>query len=146
MSARDLRHHRARRQRLFNDPHLLVARPATAALNSAQNFNPHQPTLRLALKPHASPQAVTMQGGPRRRHTNDDPVAVDNQRHVRKVLESAGPVVCAWGAHGGHLGQDETMLGWLGPSHLYAVKITAAGHPAHPLYLPRHIKLKTLAR
>src|SRR6202022_899768 len=51
---RDLRPPRAGRQRLLDDPHLIVARPATATLNPAQNLYPHQPTLRLALKPHAS--------------------------------------------------------------------------------------------
>src|SRR4029077_8686604 len=45
---RDLRHHRAGRQRLLDDPHLVVARPATATLNPSQNLYPHQPTLRLA--------------------------------------------------------------------------------------------------
>src|SRR5260370_4073088 len=45
--SRDLRHHRAGRQRLLDDPHLIVARPATATLNPAQNLYPHQPTLRL---------------------------------------------------------------------------------------------------
>src|SRR6202040_439821 len=54
---RDLRHHRAGRQRLLDDPHLVVARPATATLNPTQNLYPHQPTLRLALKPHASSEA-----------------------------------------------------------------------------------------
>src|SRR6266481_2870386 len=54
--SRDLRHHRAGCQRLLDDPHLVVARPATATLNPAQNFYPHQPTLRLALKPYASSQ------------------------------------------------------------------------------------------
>jgi hypothetical protein len=38
----------------YYDPHLIVARPATAPLNPAQNLYSHQPTLRLALKPHAS--------------------------------------------------------------------------------------------
>ena len=50
VSPRDLRHHRAGRQRLFDDPHLIVARPAAATLNPAQNLYPHLPTLRLALK------------------------------------------------------------------------------------------------
>jgi hypothetical protein len=53
--SRDLRHHCPGRQRL-DDPHLVVARPATPTLNPAQNFCPHQPTLGLALKPHGSSQ------------------------------------------------------------------------------------------
>jgi transposase len=72
---RDLRHHRARRQRFFDDPHLIVARPATTTLNTAQNLYPHLPTLRLALKldPRRIPR--TEQGGLRRRNT--DPHAGD---------------------------------------------------------------------
>ncbi len=54
---RDLRHHRAGRQRLLDDPHLIVARPATATHNPIQNLYPHLPTLRLTLKPHASSEA-----------------------------------------------------------------------------------------
>jgi hypothetical protein len=54
---RDLRHHRAGRKGLFDHPHLIVARPATATFNPAQNLYPHLPTLRLALKPHAASEA-----------------------------------------------------------------------------------------
>src|SRR5215211_4691115 len=71
---RDFRHHRAAHQRLPDDPHLIVARPATATLNPAQNLYPHQPTIRLALKPDARRKPVTEQGGllqrDTRRHTN----------------------------------------------------------------------------
>src|ERR1700722_10549528 len=66
---RDLGHHRARRQRLLDDPHLVVARPATTTLNPAQNLYPHQPTLRLALKPMLRRNPVTEQGGLPRRDT-----------------------------------------------------------------------------
>jgi hypothetical protein len=66
---RDLRHNRARRQRLLNDPHLIVARPATATLNPAQNFYPHLPTLRLALKLDPRRIPGNEQGGPPRRNT-----------------------------------------------------------------------------
>src|ERR1700692_550050 len=51
---RDLRHHRAGRQRLLDDTHLIVERQATATLTPATNIYTHQPTLRLALKAHAS--------------------------------------------------------------------------------------------
>jgi hypothetical protein len=47
-------------------------------------------------------------------------------------------VICAWGAHGGYLDQDETMLGWLEEAGVepMALKILPRGLPAHPLYLP----------
>lgn len=68
---------------------------------------------------------------------DDDPVGVDNQRHVASACRDAGLIVCAWGAHGKHLGQDETMLGWLSDEDapIVALGLTKDGHPRHPLYL-----------
>ena len=70
-----------------------------------------------------------------------DPVGYENQRHVVSVLEDAGMIVCAWGAHGGHIGQDETMLGWIDAENVrdapvVALGLTKDGFPRHPLYLP----------
>lgn len=53
----------------------------------------------------------------------------------------AGRIVCAWGAHGGHIGQDETLLGWLGERRRHALALTKEGHPRHPLYLPADSRL-----
>lgn len=71
----------------------------------------------------------------------DEPWGIDNERQIARALDLAGMVVCAWGAHGGHLGQDETVLGWL-DSHnhrdapVMALGLTNEGFPRHPLYLP----------
>lgn len=69
---------------------------------------------------------------------DDDPVGWENQTHVSRALTESplGRLVCAWGAHGGHLQQDETMLGWLGDVPRVALGLTAEGHPRHPLYVP----------
>lgn len=75
-------------------------------------------------------------------HHTDDPVGIDNQRHFDRALENNGVIICAWGAHGAHLGQDETALGWLGCHKRHALKITADGHPGHPLYLPANSELR----
>jgi hypothetical protein len=80
---------------------------------------------------------------------NDDPVGTDNERHVDLTLNRAGLVICGWGVHGGHIGQDETMLGWLQDRidllprqvAIMALGITKAGHPRHPLYLPSNAPL-----
>lgn len=66
---------------------------------------------------------------------DDDPAGVDNQRHVEMAAARAGLIVCAWGAHGPHIGQDETMLGWLYGRPCFALGFTADGQPRHPLYL-----------
>jgi hypothetical protein len=76
---------------------------------------------------------------------DDDPVGVDNQRHVGRVLFDEYPrgvIICAWGVHGAHLGQDETMLGWLGDLPRHALALTKDGHPRHPLYVPYSAKLQ----
>lgn len=67
---------------------------------------------------------------------DDDPGGIDNRYHVRSVLWDAGLLICAWGCHGTHLGQDETFLGWL-PDHIKPMRLglTKDGHPRHPLYL-----------
>lgn len=71
---------------------------------------------------------------------DDDPVGVENERQIAKAIEDAGLIICAWGVHGQHLGQDETALGWI-DSHnergaaVVALGLTKDGHPKHPLYL-----------
>lgn len=74
-----------------------------------------------------------------------DPVGPENHAHVHRAIERAGIIVCAWGAYGGHIGQDETMLGWIeehaGKPH--ALRVTKGGFPAHPLYLPGALKPKS---
>jgi len=66
---------------------------------------------------------------------SDDPVGDRNQHWVERLAYEAGLIICAWGAHGGHLGQDETLLGWLGDRPRHALGFTASGRPKHPLYL-----------
>lgn len=66
----------------------------------------------------------------------DDPVGAENQHHVDKVVVDSSLIVCAWGAHGPHIDQDETMLGWLDGRETFALGVTAKGHPRHPLYVP----------
>lgn len=69
-----------------------------------------------------------------------DPVGHENERHVFRVLDKAGLIICAWGAHGGHIDQDETMMGWIdalnyNDAPVMALGVTKGGFPRHPLYL-----------
>lgn len=67
-----------------------------------------------------------------------DPVGEHNLRAFNRVLSDShkvGLVVCAWGTHGSHLGQDETALGWIGEQERFALGLTKDGHPRHPLYV-----------
>lgn len=74
----------------------------------------------------------------------DDPVGPQNSSVIRHLIEGrkeffgggVDKIICAWGAHGTHLGQDETVLGWLSNAPRFALKLSKDGHPGHPLYLP----------
>lgn len=69
---------------------------------------------------------------------DDDPVGAENQRHIEDATVRSKRIVCAWGAHGGHLDQDETVLGWLVQhqgSDCVALGLTKDGKPRHPLYM-----------
>lgn len=74
----------------------------------------------------------------------DDPVGVGNQAAFETVLfpsRLVGLVVCAWGAHGSHLGQDETALGWMDGCDRFCLGTTRDGHPKHPVRLPNDAAL-----
>lgn len=67
----------------------------------------------------------------------DDPVGWKNQEYVMRAVREADVIVCAWGAHGGYLGQNETVLGWIETEKTFSIgPLTKNGHPPHPLYLP----------
>lgn len=73
----------------------------------------------------------------------DDPVGINNSDYVSKYSDEKGIIVCAWGAHGKHLGQDETLRGWLPPHRpLYCLGRTKHGLPRHPLMVPYYTELE----
>lgn len=70
-----------------------------------------------------------------------DPAGPDNMdwilRAANDARESGGPIVAAWGAHGGHMNQDMRVLSaLLQDGHkIMCFGVTRGGHPKHPLYL-----------
>jgi hypothetical protein len=80
-----------------------------------------------------------------------DPVGPENHTHVVDAADSvarqneafgpehAGPIICAWGVGGSYLDQGQTVRGWLEREGLLPLHlgVTKAGHPKHPLYLPK---------
>lgn len=72
-----------------------------------------------------------------------DPIGPRNQEVIDSVTDHAGIIICAWGAHGGYMGQDETVLGWLRDKERFALGLTKEGYPRHPLYLPTTSEPKT---
>jgi len=66
-----------------------------------------------------------------------DPRGPDNMLYVRRAC-STGEVVCAWGNRGAFEHTGARMIEWLRDEGVkpLALRMTKAGHPAHPLYLP----------
>ncbi|MER5170680.1 DUF1643 domain-containing protein [Thioclava sp. GXIMD2076] len=70
-----------------------------------------------------------------------DPVGPENDRAILESLDwVSGPedrVICAWGAHGAHLGRGAVVEALLRGADrpLYHLGLTQAGAPKHPLYI-----------
>lgn len=75
---------------------------------------------------------------PDRLEVESDPVGPDNKYWVDYALQDAkGPVIAAWGANGGFMEQDLTMMGWLDALGIEpeCFEVLKNGHPKHPLYV-----------
>jgi hypothetical protein len=66
-----------------------------------------------------------------------DPVGPGNDAAILGSLPWADRVICAWGAHGAHLGRGAAMEAALrgAGAELWHLGLTAAGAPKHPLYI-----------
>lgn len=80
----------------------------------------------------------------------NDPVGEKNKDYVMAAADETidplggpGVIVCAWGQHGNHIDQGETVVGWLeGEDYeMYCLGTTKDGSPKHPLYLRSDSKL-----
>lgn len=87
---------------------------------------------------------------PRALYRHDDPVGPDNGEVIGGYLTRItradpptpaiyGPVVAAWGHHGTHLNRAQQVARMVAERgiQLHALAVTKAGHPGHPLYLPK---------
>lgn len=82
----------------------------------------------------------------------DDPIGPENHHYVMAAadhvvrqnlgFEPDGKVICAWGTHGAHMQQGETVRGWLEADSIspMCLRATQQGHPSHPLYLPKNLR------
>jgi hypothetical protein len=65
----------------------------------------------------------------------------DNDLWLARTAQEADLVVAAWGAHPAAIWRGPKVLDFLadiGPVHI--IRLTASGHPEHPLYLPSDLK------
>ena len=77
-----------------------------------------------------------------------DPVGRGNNAAIVRAAKEAAIVVCAWGSHGEHRGRGAEVLHLLGQNRIEpnALRVTAGGHPSHPLYLPASLNPVPLIR
>jgi hypothetical protein len=84
---------------------------------------------------------------PREMKRAADPIGPDNLEWFARALSTGTSthylvthhlVICAWGVHGAHRGQDRAILRWLDAQGIapFALGTTRHGHPRHPLYAP----------
>jgi hypothetical protein len=74
---------------------------------------------------------------PRELYAIADPVGPDNDSAILEACRGAGPVICAWGAHGDHRDRGKVVLDMLHRADVatHHLGLTADGHPRHPLYI-----------
>jgi hypothetical protein len=68
----------------------------------------------------------------------DDPIGPGNNAAILDAARSADLVIAAWGTHGTLLGRGDHVRAMLTDAgiDLYVLRLTKAGHPGHPLYVP----------
>jgi hypothetical protein len=70
-------------------------------------------------------------------------VGPENDRWIREAAMASASTVCAWGAHGSLYGrsrQVRRMLDGIPLASVFSLRLTAAGEPCHPLYLPADLR------
>lgn len=75
---------------------------------------------------------------PKVMRAHPDPVGEENDQSILTHACKADIVICAWGRHGEFMERGQAVKRLLTQAgiRLHALKLTAAGEPSHPLYLP----------
>lgn len=75
---------------------------------------------------------------PKKLYEEPDPVGPENNNAIVAAAHAADLVIAAWGVHGEHQQRGEQVRRLLNDAgiEVHYLKLTRAGHPGHPLYLP----------
>ena len=76
--------------------------------------------------------------------THTAPIGPENDVHLAELADAHDYVLCAWGAHGSHLGRHRHVLELFrarGCQPL-CLRVTKGGAPEHPLYLPASLRMQ----
>lgn len=77
---------------------------------------------------------------PKALYNHEDPVGPLNDDYIENYAHRSGLIVCAWGAHGKHMGRGARVLEKLRLYKPTYLKLTKTGIPMHPLYLKKDLK------
>lgn len=71
-----------------------------------------------------------------------DPVGPENDKWLISCSNEAALVVAAWGNNGAYLGRSRQVVEMMAEAgvQLMCLRITKAGEPEHPLYLPGKLR------
>ncbi|OCP36768.1 DUF1643 domain-containing protein [Ensifer sp. LC163] len=72
---------------------------------------------------------------PKALYSHPSPIGPDNDRHLFAIAQSARKIICAWGTHGALHDRGRRVAEQFEFFPLAALKVTADGHPGHPLYV-----------
>jgi hypothetical protein len=70
----------------------------------------------------------------------ENPVGPDNDKMITDAANQASMIIAAWGTRGGFQARDmvvRAMLNQFGLPLMHVIGLTKAGHPRHPLYMPK---------
>ena len=73
----------------------------------------------------------------------DDPIGIDNDRHIARLAKQADLVIVGWGTHGAMNDRHSEVLDVLNKVCVpHCLQITKHGFPKHPLYLKADLEPK----
>lgn len=72
---------------------------------------------------------------PKALYGHPDPIGPENDRHLLAIARSSRKIICAWGTHGTFRDRGREVAERFEFFPLAALKVTADGHPGHPLYV-----------